>query len=463
MEITPAAIVVVPLALVALQRRKWSLVFLVGSAPFVSLTVVTAISHEFTPSEIILIGLIGKQVFKWLKRGSVVFDDERVSGWLVLFGVFCVLSVVYAAIRPTDVLVHPYNVGGFGTFLFEPFSFSTANITQLLLRLFFVVSVFVIAKTIEGRTEVRQIVRWLILMGLLVGSVGVIYQLTVVTNHPLAGVLRWIGFNRFPDHPGFTGPLPRMYSLPGEPGFTADYLLFTLALAVTLFLSGEQNGILSRRESGIMAGLLFVFLLLSTGTTGYGGLVILGGILTMKVVTIDRMRTRELRTVVVSTLVVIPIGLVSDVLLFRGQLQRMVGYELGKLVFQTGSGTIRLQYMLRTLELVRVRPLLGVGVGSHHVPSLLFTVLGEVGILGLAVFIAFHLSLYRRCGWLAFYDKTSQYDILALTLFVAGMTLFLTNLIAKSVSTLLFPWYWFSLALPMVLIGQRAQAPDYES
>lgn len=463
MEITPAAIVVIPLTVVALRRRRWTIALLIGSAPFVSLTVVSAISHEFSPDEIVLIGLIGKQFYAWLDRRELVIGDVHVYRWLVLFGVICVLSVVYAAIRPARVTVHPYNVGGFGTFEFRTLAFSGTNLTQLALRLFYVTGIVVIAKTIDSVTEIRQSVRWLVLSGLLVGFIGIIYQLSILTNLPVHAVMGWIGFDRFPSHPRFIGPVPRMYSLPGEPGFTADYLLFTLTLATTLFLWNGHNGVLTRREAGVSMGLLLTFLLLSTGTTGYGGLGILVAVLLASAILVERLRSRNTVYLAGVTVATVPLILSFDVFILGGQLQSVFLYQLEKLSFQAGSGTTRLRFMVRTIDLVRTRPLLGVGVGSHHAPSLLFTLLAEVGFLGFTAYVAFHASLFRRCGRFAIVGGAKRIDVLYLALVVAGVTLFLTNLVAKSVSTLMFPWYWFSLALPLALLRYRRRGRDYEA
>lgn len=197
---------------------------------------------------------------------------------------------------------------------------------------------------------------------------------------------------------------------------------------------------------------LAVAILLSTGTTAYGGLVILGFILISGAFVFKKLRTPAFKSVLASGMAIIPAGFVLDPILFSGTLRGLLWYEIQKLTFSAGSGNIRLQYMTRTLDVIEARPLLGVGVGSHHVPSLLLTLAAEAGLVGLAIFIALHLTLYHRCGWLASRGQ-APYDALALPLFIGGTTLILTNLVAKSVATLLYPWYWFSLAFPLALIG----------
>lgn len=451
MEVTPAAYVVLPLAAVALLRRRWTLAFLVATAPFFSLTVVTAFSHEFHPGEIVLIGLIGRQIGSWLHKQRVILHAKDTFKWLILFGIVSILSVMYAAIHPTEVPVHPYNIGAFGAFVFEPLTFSTDNVTQLVLRLFFVVGVFSIADAIEDEVEIRRLLRWLVMTGVLVGIIGVAYQLSILVDLRVAGPLRWIGFQRFVTTPQQLGPLPRMYSLPGEPGFTGDYLLYTLAIAGTGFLATERDEFFTRREMIIIPTILVISLLLSTGTTAYGGILILSVVLSAVTVSFVQLNTTRFKRILAAGVAAIPLGLSVDAILLDWTVLQLIGYEIQKLTFSTASGSIRLRYMVRTLDIIQTRPLLGAGVGSHHVPSMLFTIAAETGLIGLIVFAALHITLYRHCGWLA-YQNHPRYGTLALLLFVAGVTLILTNLIAKSIATLLLPWYWFSIAFPLALI-----------
>lgn len=233
MEVTPAAAIILPLAAIAAFRRWWLLAFLVATAPLHTLSVVTFLSHEFPPSEIALLLLIGRQAISWLDQQRLVIGFGSIFRWFVLFGIVSLLSVVAAALFPSNVLVHPYNIGGFGGFEFKPVRFASENVTQLFLRLFFVVGVFAIADAIKDIKEIRKLFRWFVLTGVLVGAVGIVYQLSILVDFPIVTPLRWIGFDRFVNNPARVGPLPRMYSLPGEPGFTGDYLLYAFALSVT--------------------------------------------------------------------------------------------------------------------------------------------------------------------------------------------------------------------------------------
>lgn len=452
MFVTPSAVLILPLAAVATLRRDWALGLLAASVPFYSLTVVELFSHPFPPHEIALLSLFTRQMWTWVSQGRVVVDHKRAMTWAISFSVVCIISVLLAVVRPANVLVHQYNIGGFGTFDFRQLSLTSANITQLLLRLFYIGSIFIIVDAIKDQREVRRLVRWIVFGAVFAGIVGVLYQVSILLDGPLPAIMHWLGFNRFPTNPRFIQGIPRMYSLPGEPGFTADYLLYALAITATAFFTRADSGILTRRESVILTAVLGTFLLLSTGTTGYGGLGVFVGVLFVGAVAFEQLRSRRFLGTVLVGIVAVPVLLIADMIVFGGVLQQLIQYAIEKITFDAGSGSIRLRYMLRTVDVFLARPLLGVGVGSHHVPSMLFTLAAEVGLIGVFVFTGFHISVYRSCCWFAT-KAHPMYAGIALPILVAGVTLLFTNLVAKSIATLLFPWYWFSLALPLALVA----------
>lgn len=454
-SIEPAAIVVLPLVVVAAMRRRWAFLLVVGSVPFFGLEVFVAVSHRFRLPELAILVFIGHYAVAWIRRERV--DLRNATPVLLLWGFVGVstVSVVALALHPPEVPVHPY-VGTFQSRRFVDLSISSKNVTQLLLRGLFVAAVTVLAVHLDER-RIREAVRGVVLGAAFVGVVGVGYQVAVMGNATFVPeTLRAFGFARFVDDPGMLGPIPRMYSTVGEPGFTADYLLYGFAIATTLAVVPGPDWAFRRWELFVLSPLLGGALLSSTGTTGYGGLVILASAFVAFLALFPDVRPRHFRWYVVTACVggVLAVGVLFAIL--GPTLVDLVVVQVEKMTFQARSGTIRRFYILRSIVVFRARPIIGVGVGSHHAPSYLFTLLAETGIVGTTALIGAHLWAYRQCMGLV--DAAPRVRRPAVALAIAGNTLLATNLVAKSISSLLMPWYWFGLALPIAVIANRRRS-----
>lgn len=451
--VTPIGVVIMPFLLLALLSRRLAFYTVALSIPFKTLDVFVAVSHHFTLPEVAVVILIAHQFVAVLRHRRLSVGRVTTYGYLAGFALLGMVSVAYLFVRPADVSVHPYNVtSGFGAFELVPLAFSIDNVTQLLLRWFFVGSIAVIAYTLDRRS-IRVVTRWVVVSTVLVGVLGLVYQLSFVFGDgSVADFFRMLGFRRFRDSPRFVGPLPRMYSVTGEPGETASYILYALALVSTFALSRPKNAVFTRREAIVASAVLSVLLGLTTGTTGYGGLVVFLGVLGVATLAFDDLPTRRTVGVFTSAVVLGIAALAAVAVILNVDVGSMVAYHAGKLQLQSASGSIRFRYLLHTLEIVTARPLLGLGVGSHNPTSLFGTVLVETGVLGLTLFVAFHARTFRDAAARA--DDRPERRSLGIALAVAGGTLFLTNLLARSSSSLLFPWYWFSIALPLAHVAE---------
>lgn len=452
-NVEPAVFVVLPFIILALYRRSWAFLFVVGSTPFFDLEMFYALSHQFRLPEIAIMILIGHYLIYWLREGSFQVKNSAPVLLLWAFLGVCGLSVLALVVQPAMVQVHPY-FGSYQSRLFIDLAVSSKNVSQLFIRTFFVLSVTVLTIHLE-KEGLREAIRGIVFGAVMAGLFGMAYQLMILSNlNGLLAILVNFGFGRLPTSPGFLGPIPRMFSMSGEPGYVADFLLYALGIVLTLSILPGQNDTFHQKELRFLTPFLGVPLLLSTGTTGYGGLVILIAVLTGVLAVFPDMRPNSLPLNPRAVIPVTGVMIILAVLAIGPQLIDIISYQVQKMTFQAGSGDIRMFYMSKSIEIFLERPVIGVGVGSHNGLSVLFTVLAETGLLGAITLMGAHMWAFRQCVGVASYEKSSTRNM-SMALAVAGFTLLATHLIAKSATTLLFPWYWFSLALPIAFVTTR--------
>lgn len=459
MSVSVGGAVVLLLAVVSLTNRKIAIVSFLLTIPFKELGAITAIGRTFRPAEILVLVLALHTIHQiwmmsWAERRAVATSPLFVA--FALFGIVCIASTIYAyLVPPTDVLVHPYNLGAsFGAVEVSPFEFGRNNITQLLMRLFYIGAILSIAITFNEEDIIRGI-RWVVCGSILGGVIGVIYQVSILMGETaFIDMMHQIGFMRFPPDPVRVGPLPRMYSIQGEPGTVANMLLLSLAMMSASIIATSSRPIFSKWSDVALVVVLAVLILASTGTTGYGGMAILAVTVTGSIFLFEGLSLREyLKWCMVGGVgVAAGVGVVAIAGL---DLTTFIEYTLSKIQFKGGSGSTRIQYLLLEIDALKQRPVLGLGVGSHQSTSVFGTIVTDVGILGFTIFLLMHAFVFGECV-----SKPCIIDgyPISSVLFVGGVTLFLTNLLARDASSLYFGWYWVSVGFPIALHRQRIVA-----
>ena len=271
----PSFVFVFPIAVLAATRREWAVRFFAVSVPFFALRPVTVFGHPFTAPEFAILSLGFANIIYWVKEGRIYIPRTWAIKGMLGFLLIGFLSIFYTYVAPNSVMVHPYNSGSLDFFVLKPLSVSRNNFTQYLLRILSLSSIFLLAVVHEAK-RLKLLIRWVILGAVLTGISGIGFQLSILTGtvEEFSTVAKTIGFYGFKPTIGSFGPVPRMFSTVGEPGYTAHYLLYSLSLSLGLFLFDDRN-VFERSELKRIIMLLFVFLVLTTSTTGYGGLLIM--------------------------------------------------------------------------------------------------------------------------------------------------------------------------------------------
>ena len=447
--ITPAGVLLIPIVIASTYRRRWALVCVLASIPFRALELFYAVSHWFSLPEVAVIALLASHLLYVQREREFLLPTTRSVSFLVGFIAVCSISVVYLLVNPLDAMTHTYNTGSLGEFALRPIGFSVTNVTQLALRTFAVGAVVGLA-IVLSQYDIERVLRAVIVTSLFVGAFGVFYQFTqVVEMRGIWDLANAFGLDIQAKSGGILGFMPRMWTPIGEPGHTASYFLYVFSLAVTLSFLPETR-VMSKKRLRIVAVALFVVLILSTSATAYGGLVVFGVVFLVAALASRRIEARSVATIYAALL--IGAVLLGGVIGVVANLNVVALLEplLAKLQFKTGSGTLRWRYIEMAFALFPQRPLFGIGVGSYYGASLLGTLLAETGLVGLTAFVLSHLTAYRECLRAA-RDGPSEYGSLSIAFVVSSTTLLGASLLAKSIATLMFPWFWLSLALPIAL------------
>lgn len=461
----PVALLVFPVAALAATRRKWALMFVVASVPLFAVVPLEAISHRFRIPEIAVLTLGVNQLYRWTKTGTVEFPDARPLYWLGLFLVVACVSVIALVLFTPDVITHPYNLGLDG-FRLRELQVRPGNVTQLLLRTFAVGAVVVLVENLT-ESDIYLAGRGIVFGALFTGLLGLLYQLSVLVGSPAVPLLFKEVANqdlyfRFLGRGGY-GLLQQMYTLAGEPAITAQFLLFALGVTMGVSLIGVDTPILTYREAWVSSIALLGMLVLTKATTAFGGILVLGVVLTgvsLFVKSTDpAAKWRAIATGIVGVVTSLALLLVLGI-----DVVGMFLKQLEELQFQGGSGDIRLRYFWLSADVFATRPSIGIGPGSYYSTSLAGTLLGEVGLLGALSFLLANVTAHFEC--LSVREGDGRRGV-AVGLFVGGTTLLFTSLVAKSITTLLTPWFWFSLALPIAFVwrtggGQRDRTEEGE-
>lgn len=453
MLVTPSGYLVFFIVLIAAFDRRWSVSIFLISVPFYALKVAYFASHAFTYPEIAIIGLALNQIARWALHREIRFPNLTTYRLLFLFWVVCISSVVYLAIDTPTVVVHAYNTGPLDRYVLSQLAFSSNNITQLILRTFFIGSIFLLSINLR-ESEVQRAILVVVYGSIFLGILGVVYQITqIFLFYEFAEFMTWFGFN-FKINASSLGPIPRMHTIAGEPGYAAHFLLYALAIVVTYAVSTEEKTLFSNRHSIILATFLFTFLLLTTSATGYGGLLILVVIFFIFIPVFPQLSSQKVAVCVFGSALLALCTLVA-IILFSPNSLGVFAYLGDKLTFRAGSGITRAKYMQLSFDIWRTRPFIGSGVGSHYSTSLLGTLAAETGGIGVGLFFFATFTAFQGAFKLGLQTKQTD-NTLSLALGLAGTILISTTLIAKSITALLFPWIWVCVALPIASIINEA-------
>lgn len=365
-----------------------------------------------------------------------------------LFFMACLASLPMAAIYSGKILIAPMDVN-YTDYKLETLKFTKRNITQILYPLTNFIIFIAISSSITTTAKLISSIKAVFYSFFAILSTGVFYQ-TCLGLGKFGFATQFFSL--------FTGTnelrtleiqfgLPRMYSLAGEPGYSASFFIATLG--ITLFMSNIKSWgytIKSTLTTKYCYPLNILACILTGGTTGFLGLTLF--IPLKSLITKKFHLTINPKSILLTTSFTILIVL----LIFKFNADETFGgiieYHTSKITATAdkGSGQVRANTMIEGFRVFTESPLLGSGYGSHRTTALLTSLLSNVGLIGTITFLWFVLYILSK-SLIEAKNKNLFHKQIALTLATSYLAFLATCMVGKSLVTLLFPWTWTTLAI----------------
>jgi len=448
MEITPIGYLLIPLGLTLFFLPKHKSFFtLIFFVPFFSVVVFKIDATGTLVKAFQFFSLIffikNLNIFLFSIKKSV---DKKTKKYILLFTAIIIISLIMPFIYAGEINRVSMNTS-YSDYFFEPLKFTLTNITQLFYPLSMIAVFFPMSYYFSKKKYMKKAFKILFISIVIVFISGILYQITLTLqlNNFLENYFYFLtGDKVYRSLEFLFGHFPRMYSLAGEPGYTSMLFLISFAFSSLLVFSNYFN------HSKIIALMIISFLgiVFSGGTTGIFGLLIYFLGLLLLATRNKKMKKNSIKIYKNIFYLIIGISFSAFIVSWLTDINFiswLVNNHIMKMEGQGSSGVIRAFSMEMSINIFEKSPLLGIGYGSHRALQLLFSLMTNVGIIGTTFYLLFNYSSYS----LAINSKfiiEPKYKVVSNAL---GITLFsyvLTSLLAKSIVSLTFPWYWIILS-----------------
>lgn len=343
-----------------------------------------------------------------------------------------------------------------------PLRFTLTNITQSIYPTFMVWAVLVTSRAFSSESDIiwainnlLRGVTFVFLSGLLM-QVGIFFSgahFVHLIAQPIWGIDRTHEvMARVANYDAF-GNFPRMYTLAGEPGFTANLFATAFALVSTIMLTtydAYSLKCLHRPSTLTMLSMLVFGLCVAGSTTGYLGFFLVFSLIIM-VVVLPRLIHLKLpprfSTFIIITITVVLALLVMAYLAGFNPLRYLLSKQVGKITELHGSGATRMKTVIYSLKLFFELPVLGVGYGSHRSGALITALLSNIGTVGTLAFFTSMCFYIIECTRTVQHAVTNYRASIAQATCIALILWLCLSAVSVSIIAFLFPWFWLLLAL----------------
>jgi len=458
-SISPIGFIIIPLGLFLFFKSRRQLFWAtVASIPFfytyvADLSITLVQPYQYFGVLLILRNLVDMG----LGQGRRSYSISPATGAVLLFLLAGYLSLIMPVLFRDVIYVVPPETSYQEYENVELLRLRMRNVFQITYPTFMVLMFLSLVKEIQGLRDLKNVVRLSVLCALVVIGFGLFHQIGMMLglNALVESAFRLVtGFDEVPriySTYNMIGPVPRMFSLAGEPGYTGSYLVFVFAIILALGYNVVRDGWSLKRDK--LMQLLLLFGLIMTGsTTSYLGLcvVVLVLMILPKLLRLGTRGTRQRSTMRFTTFFAVTAVVVvfaSPIILETSYLDYVYDTHYAKLFLQEGSGLVRTKTVQSGVEIFLQSPILGVGYGSHRTASLLTSLLSNVGAVGTLAFLWFNVVIFRR-GLLACRRSANPEMVsISYALLVSLATLLPVMLIGKSMIALIHGWYWLLLAM----------------
>jgi len=394
-------------------------------------------------------GLLAARQLSQLSIDRIFNGRLSTSYWIgLLFLLACITSVFMAAIYSGKILVAPINVT-YLDYQVEPLKFTKQNITQLFYPIAQFVVFLAIANSINDISKLVSALKASYWSFYAIFLSGIFYQSCLATgNFALVSQI----FKLFTGAPelrmlDFQFGVPRMYSLAGEPGYSATF--FICCMGFTLLISKLAENKIFLQGIGFYRysfHLAVIACILTGGTSGFVGLLVFLPVAFL-------MQKRKPKNIKPKKQIVSLVGIFTLLAIlnqtnFIANASELLSYHITKITVSSdkGSGKIRAKTAMEGIRVFAESPLLGAGYGSHRTTALSTSLLSNTGIIGTVLFLLFVFSILIPNFTLDGNANVISRK-LALYLTAAYISYLCTCMIGTSIVALIFPWTWTLLAI----------------
>lgn len=463
----------VALALLFLRGLKGIFQAFVFTAPFF-VTVITTIPlgdtilrTSYLFSAIFIVFYISRMSIRTRKseERNLFLSKDLLPLYIFLFIIISTLFMPFFFANKISVISFDSTVGLTQEIEFKKLRFQQSNLTQLIYPLFQIILLTLITSYITRKDYIQETYNLLLCGCVVVLITGILHIVLVhIGSVEILEILSLVmrGSDNFSVaiDDGFAG-LTRMYSWAGEPGYTSFLFLAIIGPVLGALLTGNYLIFKTRKWTMFIFSIFMAGIILSAGTTGYVGVIILFG---FTFIASFAFSNKEVN--IKKRYLVIPIfGLILlfIVLEFATGFS-FVGYfqeeHLSKLTQLDSSGFVRFYVVSNNFQHFLESPIMGLGYGSERSLALSAFLLSNTGLAGFLSFIFFGLFLMKKM-WDVMKSRhsTGNQKTWALGFFISFGTMFSLMQFAKSESSLLFHYFWIitacMLALNRIFKSQR--------
>jgi len=457
MHISPLGWIIIPMGLVLFaSKRKYLFAATILSIPFFNTSVLYFAPLTFflrTPFYLLAL-YIGRLLLDTAIRPSSGLRVYRSSekGWLLVWLSVSSLSLLSTIFLSGNVLVHPIEGSAFPEW--HLLHFSLFNCTQLAYWFVFALFFLGFVTAIRSVRDIKQIIRWITIASLVILASGLFAQGLFSLGHDKLVVDVFHFFGASTIYHRSIGSLPRMYSLAGEPGFTGLLVAFSLGLILMPVINRKDTWLWSRKVNISVVVVLTMGVILTTGTSGYLELLIIG--MAGFVILVLQHKPVKLVSITIkwagiSILVGVMLLAFFKVMWGISFFQLLKNTQVDKVLGQFESGRVRLQFISDALSIALRYPLLGVGVGGNKAFALIPALLSNIGFLGTGAFLAFNSVILWKAFRVFKTTRSTEVRSICSSLIITFVGMFGVMSIGKSLASLTCPWYWLLLALMVAI------------
>lgn len=245
--------------------------------------------------------------------------------------------------------------------------------TLAVLQLFFYIGCFVCMERVLRGLEEDVVYRMLRSIIIIIAAIGIIQWLASMQILPLRSLLKIFIYNEDGNAVGFNSLSQRVYSTFMEPSYFSGFVVGAFYYLLSISAKWKENAILM--------GILFVELLLSRSSTGFGAFLVVG----IAFIAVSH-------SINIRWKIVIIIGATAGFLfLYFGFYELLDSVIFSKT--QTGSFRTRNAMNHRAMQAYETAPWFGTGYKEVRGSSIISTLLGQLGALGLILYILINMKI----------------------------------------------------------------------